>query len=333
MSKLSKQQLADIVTSSIIDAGWDVIRLNRSSHPFRFNIYNDQEAIKVRIYIWNITHGGGHARPEHEYRIQITGFEQFEPEPDGKTLILGWWDESQLFAGFDYNKHSGHLGASPSFQIRKECLDQAYISGFAPCLKENNEIAIAFKPDMLVEYVQNLDALHGFGNSKKDTETLSAVASDPRAVNTSAISKLPARRQIVVASVQQRLRVSSFRRRVLTAYEHKCAFCGLQLDLIQAAHILPVADEDSNDETANGIAACYLHHAAYDQALITFDAQYHIITNENKLQHLIKIKRDGEMDRFRNELREMIILPPSTSDRPHVELVRKANKARGWEGL
>lgn len=99
-----------------------------------------------------MTHGEGSEKPRNEYRIQITGLptSYFEPEIRGKTLILGWWDKVGVFAGFDYNKHSGMLGSSPSIQIREQYLRNAHINGFSPCNKGNEEIVIAFKPSFFI---------------------------------------------------------------------------------------------------------------------------------------------------------------------------------------
>ena len=138
-------------------------------------------------------------------------------------------------------------------------------------------------------------------------------------------------RRIVVASVQRRLRSSKFRKQILTAYRHRCAFCGIQLDLVQAAHILPITHEASSDEVHNGIAACFLHHAAYDRGLVTFDETYRTVINSKTVNTLAEIKRDGGIEDFRTALRPLIILPPSVSDRPHVDNVRLANQVRGWK--
>lgn len=44
-------------------------------------------------------------------------------------LILGWWEDGGVFAGFDYRHHAGHVAWSASFQIRLEALEQSHING------------------------------------------------------------------------------------------------------------------------------------------------------------------------------------------------------------
>lgn len=329
MSRLSKPELLNVIVSAIAESGWNTLYLD-NHHPFRLQLFNAETSYRLRIYIWNITHGGGKARPADEYRIQITGVNRFEFEPDGKTLILGWWDEAGVFAGFDFNKHNQSLGASPSFQIRETCLQEAYANRFALCLKENQEIAVAFRPDFFVEYVASLEGLHQSGDSPQVLETLQQVASDPYGINDHDLEELQEDRRIVVSAVQRRLRSSSFRSRVLTVYNHSCAFCGLQMNLVQAAHILPITHAESTDDTYNGIAACFLHHAAYDRGLIAFDDSYRIVTNSQAIESLVLSDRGGGSENFRHALRPFIILPPAVADRPHIELVRRANQVRGW---
>jgi putative restriction endonuclease len=121
MTRYKKSDLLDIIAQSIQDCNWNVLFLEDiKNHPFLLKIYStySEQSYLVRIYIWNLTHGGGEKRPVDEYRIQITGIKKFVRLKDEKTLILGWWDRRKVFAGFDYTKHSGPLGYSPSIPDR-----------------------------------------------------------------------------------------------------------------------------------------------------------------------------------------------------------------------
>ena len=60
------------------------------------------------------------------------------------------------------------------------------------------------------------------------------------------------------------LRDARFRKKVVSAYDARCAMCGLDLDLVVAAHILPVAAPGSMDIVPNGIALCENHHRLFD---------------------------------------------------------------------
>ena len=74
-----KYELLDNIVQAINESGWNVLYAgDTSQHPFLLKIYKDDESYLTRIYIWNLTHGGGAARPVDEYRIQITGVTRFE---------------------------------------------------------------------------------------------------------------------------------------------------------------------------------------------------------------------------------------------------------------
>lgn len=289
------------------------------------------------IYIWNLTHGGGLVRPSDEYRIQITGISrpdsvnQFRPEIAGKTLILGWWDDVGVFAGFDYTRHAGPLGSSPSIQIREEALHKATVKGFAPHNRGNGELAIAFRPEFIATYIQNLEALHECGESDREIEILDAIANDPAVVEEASIEENVAQqRQYAVVSTKRALRDINFRDRVLRVYGYQCTLCVLQLKLLDAAHILPVTHPDSTDETRNGVALCTLHHRAYDRGFVTFDTDYRVHLHEEMAEELRTQNLDGGLRRFREHLRPILSLPPDRNDRPHASFVAMANEMRGW---
>ncbi len=332
MVKHRKFDLLDEIVQSVNDCGWNVIFVEDiSNHPFLIKIYNGEESFLLRIYIWHLTHGGGTARPKDEYRIQITGTDHFNRNSGEKTLILGWWQQVGVFASFDYSKHIGKLGFSPSMQIREEFLRKALINGFSACDKGNHEVAIAFRPDFFVSYVQNMEQLHSFGASKKDFEVLEKISEKPLEINKSLIKKVSKQRQTAVTQISKKIRDTDFQNRVLRAYGNKCAFSGLQLKLIDAAHIVPVSHSNSTDDTSNGIALSALYHRAYDRGLVTFNEQYQIIVNDSKMKYLRDIGFDGGMVKFLKDLRPIINVPPAISDRPHIAFIKEANKLRGWK--
>lgn len=303
-----------------------------SDHPFKLKIYNQETLLKVKIYIWNITQGG-YPRSALEYRIQVKlnrGGGIFEPEAGWILLILGWWEDGQVFAGFDYRMHQGRVAWSASFQIRLEALENASINGFSPYDKGNGEIAVAFRPEYFIEYATHVTAFHSFGESRPDYDILEAISTH-QIVNDQDLERVPPQRRTALRTIRQSLRDHSFSNRVLTAYGNRCAFCDVQLKLIEAAHILPVSYDGSTDETCNGIALCALHHKAYDKTLLTFNQRYQIIHNEEKMMLLRQIGHDGGMDRFLRDLKRLINVPPDGRDRPFIQYVIDANRMRGWE--
>ena len=338
MARLGKPGLLVTVEAAIQESGWSFLHLSpRREHPARYRIFRDATGHRIRVYVWNLSHGGGARRPVHEYRIQITGIEgptgsqQFQPEIGGKTLILGWWDDVGVFAGFDYTFHSAPLGSSPSIQIGEAALHAAHTDGFAPHNRSNGELAIAFRPDFLGTYIDNLESLHACGKSFNEIEMLTEIATDPGSVPDSTIEENVAKdRQFAVVTTKRALRELDFRDRVLTAYGHQCAMCGIQLKLLDAAHILPVVHPDSTDDTRNGVALCALHHRAYDRAFVTFDDTFQIRHNEKTAASFKASNQDGGLASFTKALRPLLILPPDKKDRPNPAFIKESNRLRGW---
>jgi len=325
-----KQNLLSGILNSFREDGWRVLILNDIKyHPFILRISKNNESHSVRIYIWNLTHGGGSARPVDEYRIQVTGVERFEEQPGGHTLILGYREDEDVYAGFDFKMHNGALGASPSIQIRENALNLANVNGYAPYKRGNDEIAIAFRPDFFGEYVRNIVQLHSFGQSDRDFDILEKVAQDPNQVNDQEIEYVGIERKTIVYSVRKKLRDNSFKKRIQVAYSCKCAFCGIQLKLIDAAHIIPV-EAAGNDATNNGIALCALHHRAYDKNLVTFTHDYDIVLNQETIGVLTENGFGDGIDFFKQNLKERIHFPTNVDDRPLIANVRVANEIRGW---
>jgi putative restriction endonuclease len=79
-------------------------------------------------------------------------------------------------------------------------------------------------------------------------------------------------------------RDQGFRRAVTTAYDHRCAFCGIRLltpdghTVVDAAHIVPW-NISHNDDPRNGMALCRLCHWTFDEGLVGISSRYTVITS------------------------------------------------------
>jgi putative restriction endonuclease len=99
------------------------------------------------------------------------------------------------------------------------------------------------------------------------------------------------RRRYITRTVQQRLHQQEFRERVLEAYQRHCAICRLKRDqLLEAAHIMPDANELGAPVVPNGIALCKLHHGAFDAHLLGVRPDYQIEVRRDVLD-----ESDGPM--------------------------------------
>jgi len=323
---LSPRALLDLLIRSIEESGWQMLVADPVK-PFEFRIFRGEiRGPVLRVYIWNCTHGGGSARAEDEYRIQITGV--VPREHGGEiTLLLGWHSGYEVFAAWDIGHHAGQDSSSPSAQIREEVLKQAHTKRFAVGTRANGEIVVAFRPEFLVDYAMAAHSLHRIGEVSGDFDLLNKVEEleqgDIEAIENS-------ERRKVVATIVRRYRLADFRKRVLGAYNYGCAMCGVQLDLIDAAHILPVAVDESTDHTNNGVALCKLHHAAFDRKLVSFDEDYRIEVSDTELKRLSDSRRGSGKDEFREMLKDALILPNDRRDYPPPTLIQRSRAIRGW---
>lgn len=329
MARLRKETLLDQVLSGIRSAGWNVVFIN-DTHPYHLSIFRGDQTFRVRVYVWNVTHGGGEARPAAEYRIQITGVALPLVAPLGfQTLLFGWYEDRGVIAAFDPERHRHPSAASPSIQIARGTLDEAAARGLAVQRRGNDEIAIAFRPDLLITYIENQRALHNFAGNDHAIDLLVQAGQglEPAAEE---LEGVPQDRGIVISRVARRRRESHFRDRVLGAYTYACAMCHVQLELVEGAHIISVGVPGSTDETSNGIALCPLHHEAYDDGLVGVRHDYVVVVNEAEFQRLRQVGLGGEEQRFRAELKPQIILPGVIADRPRPEYLARGLEIRGW---
>ena len=180
MARLTKNALIGLVVDAITTDGWTVTFLTRAgTHPVRFTMKKEGVEHTVRLYIWNLSHGGK-TRPDDEFRIQVTGIKRFEAEPNGRTLILGWGGELGVFAGFSAQHRISSFGKSPSIQIKSATLQAAEEMGAGIQDKGEGEHVIALRPDKIGRYVQHLTDAHA-GNLNPILASDDSWAADPLA--------------------------------------------------------------------------------------------------------------------------------------------------------
>ena len=327
---LRKPKLLDLLIEAIHACGWDVLILSaHGNHPFRLAVLKGESRLTLLVYIWNLTHGGGR-RDANEFRIQVTGVDLIKTEKDTQTLLLGWSESLGVFAGFDPSKHrASMIGRSPSIQIQRAALEKARSNGFCPYARDNNEVAIAFRPDFFIPYVLGAPELHQTDAAVLESKALSRISSE-EAVDFDLADIQPKERRQVLQTVNRKIRDARFRANVLRAYSHRCCMCGVQLDLLDAAHIIPVEHKRGTDEIKNGLSLCALHHRAFDHALVTVRTDYAIACSQKELLRLRSIGWHGGEPEFKAALRDEILLPPKKQIYPAPEYLAFGQELRGW---
>jgi putative restriction endonuclease len=329
MPSLQPKQLVDSIADAFAESGAAASLISDiREHPRRFHITSGQMSFPLWIYIWTLTHGGGQARPQDEYRIQLTGVTPpLHINPDGPTILIGYEPNLICFAGFDIAKHRIFSKNSPSIQININSLRTALRDGFAFTRKGNDEIAVAFRPDHILSYAINADALHQYGADAITSELLTK-ASRFVQIREEELSVLSKDRQRMIATVSRLSRDNDFRRKVIVAYDRKCAVTGLQLKLIDAAHILPIGAENSIDDVSNGICLSPTYHRAYDQGLIYLTEQMEMRINSAKERELIQLRLYGGLEMFKSFLGRQILLPADRRQWPSIDFIKQANAFR-----
>jgi len=323
---------ASTLVSAILDAFQDsgasgILVSPLREHPRRFIVETQTGGIEVWVYVWTLTHGGRPSLPD-EYRIQMTTVSSPLPlNSRGYTLLLGYEPNLKMFAGFDLTRHRTFSIGSPSVQIDIKCIHKALEDGLAFDRKTNQEIAVAIRPDQMLNYMANSEELHRLGKNAAMYNLLSKASASEK-ILAEEITKLTPKRQKILSSLTRWARSASFHQQVLHAYDNRCSVTRMQLRLVDAAHILPVQAEETTDDVRNGIALSPTYHRAFDAGLIYLDEDYVMrIHTEGQLQ-LVTLKLDGGIEDFKHYLSKRIYLPPDKRQWPDITMIRKANRYR-----
>lgn len=102
----------------------------------------------------------------------------------------------------------------------------------------------------------------------------------------------------------------------------------MQLRLVEAAHILPVAASGSTDQVRNGLALSPTYHRAFDNGLIFVDTEHVMRINPAKSAQLEELNLTAGLPDFKARLGK-IHLPADRAQWPHSSFIRKANRLRG----
>lgn len=333
MSTVTPAELVEVFIDGFQQSGGAPYYISDSvtGHPRKFVVESSGSAVDIWIYAWNLTHGGRTSLPD-EYRIQMTSVESpLDLNPNGHTVLMGYYSDLRVFAGFDLSKHRNFTVGSPSIQINIDAIHQALQKGLSFHSKSNDEIAVGVRPDQLLNYILSSDPLHKYGSEEAVRISLNTEIS-----STGEVEKLTelvgTERQRIVQEVSRYNRNGNFRKAVLNAYDNRCAVTRMQMRLVDAAHIVPVRAEGGSDHVSNGVCLSPTIHRAYDNCLIYLDRDLTMRLNEEKASQLKNDGIDGGIDGFRALLDKPVHLPLDIDQRPKVEFIERANLYRRIPG-
>ena len=314
---------------AIIDAcrhRTEAVLFVQGHNPFSVSV----DGREVTVFVANVSHAR-RSDPD-EFRIQCPGDlpDQLAARRAAGDLvcILGYNADTDTFSAWDPERFVQRSRVTQRFSLytRFSSHQRARADGFSVYRDASHQNVLSFRSEFMALYVGNVDVMHQA--TDRALQNLVRAHRDARSGVASRRLVSVAKRRIAITH-NQYARSPQFRQAVLEAYENCCAMCGLQLELIEAAHLVPHAHPRGLDVVPNGIALCALHHKSLDSGLLYIDTNYDIRINAVRQRYLARLQRTGGFRGFRQQLRPMIALPQSPTEFPLVENITLGNQLRG----
>ena len=262
-------------------------------HPAEFTVPGFG---RVRAYLFTVTPDRSvpGARPAGEFKLQLIIGGQVRGSRGSLNLkgaytsLLGFSPDFGVFVGWEASLYLD-FSYSANVQVREPLLAEARDNGWAIApprsIKGATEIRVAFSAGNLLPFLR--------ANREADRRELKDVWREAFLLSKSphyVASAFPGRAADLDSYVErerQRLnttrlsRDSRFAPRVKEQFNFSCTVCAVQLEIIEAAHIIPVNDQNSSDEVWNGLSLCPNHHTLFDarqfvvepNLIVTVDAE------------------------------------------------------------
>lgn len=275
--------------------------------------------------------GEGRSNPD-EWRIQVPGgikAIQNERHRSGvSTRFIGFYPDGKAFAAWEPARMHSLKETNGSVYIPLSFRDLARRNGGAirqvratNLGRFSNEIVLPV--EALGFYLENAAIVENLSTENEIIKLMHAVEepvfSDVQNGQLEVQLEMNGRRVRIVTTRIAYSRNPKFRDDVFAAYGGKCAICGTQLGIVQAAHILPHCIPESTDHVTNGLALCVSHHKLYDDALLLPTAGQRLHLNVDRVEHL---KNIGQT----NGLQEIILLAEKQYEVPEHVPSRPANE-------
>lgn len=295
------------------------------NNPYRFSINKKTFYVLIK----NVHESGDGRGNQDECRIQVAKTGNFNDALNSRTdvIVLGYFADEKVFTAWNPYLMRDRFNQKQTISLysRWSVQRQAVKNKIATYRDTNGQSVISFLPDYLGLYLENLSKVHLL----PDDELLTLVNESDllNSNNQDGFADFPEGHLTITHARYKR--DPKFKAIVYAAYDNRCAMCGIQLELIEAAHIVPHSHEKGTDEIGNGICLCALHHTAYDRSLIYFDNDFNILINNSKMEYLEKVGLDSGFRKFQLLSFEKIQLPANHSLRPNTENIKLANQTRG----
>ena len=245
-------------------------QMTRPCWPALGELVVDGRATPVALYLSRVGRGGiGRGRDDVERRFQNPADGSAILEiPGRELLLLGLWEsdplvdiDSPLLVSADPIRRIGRTTRFSVF-VSLPMLLRGLDTGWWDDETSIGESMRCFLPPLLpLSHVADRDG------APPDPSSMRAAIEGSGLLEANE-SEAPEAAERAREAGSRLVRDSRFSRRVIEAYGGLCAMCGLDVGLVEGAHIYPVAAPGSHDEPWNGLALCGNHHLAFDRHLL-----------------------------------------------------------------
>jgi putative restriction endonuclease len=280
-------------------------------HPAEFTIPGFGN---VRIYLYTVTRDRSTTgRPPGEHKIQLIVDGQGRDSraslivDDTQTALLGYSPDFGVFVGWEPRLYFD-FAFSANVQVREPLLAEARNNGWAVAepraLKKSTEVRVAFSAGNLLAFLRaSRDAdKQGLRDKWREAHMLTKVPSYKA-------SPLPTKKAMIdnyVNQERQRLtstrlsRSSKFGPLIKNQFDYCCAVCGVQLEIVEAAHIIPVNDAYGSDAIWNGLSMCPNHHTLFDAKRFVIHSSLEIEVDQEATTFLVESGRASGIELLSN---------------------------------
>ena len=296
------------------------------SNPYRFSLNGKY----VSVFVGNIHHAG--RSDSDEFRIQCPGdlpsrFGIREAAGD-IVVVLGFHPDWNVFSAWDPARLLARNSRTQRFSIytRLSKIQEASRLGVSTYVDSNQQSILSFRPEFAGLYIENSRTIHDVSDVRLRgiAQKYGEARPGERPVDLGRVKG-----QKITVTHAQYARSPQFRSAVLEAYSYSCAMCGVQLDLIEAAHVVPHAHPQGLDVIANGIALCSLHHRSFDTSLLYVDPNYGIRVNSDRVSYLRKLNLAAGLKNYTGGIQPNLTVPSDPNLRPSLQNIVLGNRIRG----
>lgn len=333
------QALADVFIAN----GWQyVLPDGNLPNPLLMKLISKGKISQILLYARKMTpqanqgeNPSTHNRPIGEFHTQMI-FDgdkrgagqknQLHFEENVQTVLFGFreTDEGYVIAAYEPDRHKVY-GYSKSLQMKQSSIDAALKNGIAFQTRSTGETIVVFHIRELFQYLEFAEAFHHVillthQDVSPEEELPSVVRQVLQEVTLPIL--VAEDRQKVITEVGRYLRNRQFREGIKRLYP-QCAICEFQYDhLIDAAHIVPVAD-GGTDTYDNGIGLCPTCHRMFDKGFILIDEHYQIYLNPHYAEMYDQLGIASSLNRLQSTFRQYLWMPADKQYQPSPENLRK----------